>query len=109
MVRVCPTCKRPLPVDAEKAPHRPFCSPRCKMADMGGWLTGAYRISRPLGEEDLDGGIPHGAMGDPEADSGRLDGQRRDDDGGTPPPRQTSPSKPAKRGSSGTRRTPKVH
>jgi endogenous inhibitor of DNA gyrase (YacG/DUF329 family) len=23
---------------------RPFCSERCKMADLGQWLTGAYSI-----------------------------------------------------------------
>jgi endogenous inhibitor of DNA gyrase (YacG/DUF329 family) len=28
------------------------------MADLGGWLAGAYRIGRPLAEEDLDEGLP---------------------------------------------------
>jgi uncharacterized protein len=60
MARLCPVCKRPLPPEAETAPHRPFCSPRCKMADLGSWLTGGYRISRPLAEEDLDEGLPPG-------------------------------------------------
>ena len=33
---------------------RPFCSERCKMADLGRWLTGGYRIpSRD--NEDGDG------------------------------------------------------
>jgi endogenous inhibitor of DNA gyrase (YacG/DUF329 family) len=27
------------------------------MADLGGWLDGAYRISAPLSEEDLDQGL----------------------------------------------------
>jgi hypothetical protein len=75
------------------------------MADLGGWLTGAYRISRPLDEEDLDGGIPRGAVGDAAADSGRLDGSRRDDDAGEPPP----PTSRRKRGSSGTRRNTKIN
>ncbi|MFO7563098.1 MAG: DNA gyrase inhibitor YacG [Enhygromyxa sp.] len=38
-----------LPVDS---PHRPFCSPRCKLIDLGRWLDEEYRISRPLGPDD---------------------------------------------------------
>ncbi|MCC7043576.1 MAG: DNA gyrase inhibitor YacG [Acidobacteria bacterium] len=26
---------------------RPFCSERCKMADLGRWLTGAYQVPGP--------------------------------------------------------------
>jgi len=26
---------------------RPFCSERCKMADLGRWLSGGYRIEGP--------------------------------------------------------------
>jgi len=66
--RLCPICKRPLSPEAELAPHRPFCSPRCKMADLGSWLTGAYRISRPLAEEDLDEGLPPGTRTEPAED-----------------------------------------
>ncbi len=39
----CPICGRPR-VQAEQ----PFCSRRCANADLGRWLTGAYRIA---GEE----------------------------------------------------------
>ena len=72
------------------------------MADLGGWLTGAYRISRPLDEQDLDEGIPRGAIGDPDADSGRLDGPGRGEaaDGG--------PAR-GKRGAGRTRRNPKTN
>jgi hypothetical protein len=38
------------------------------MADLGGWLSGAYRISRPLAEEDLDEGLPPGAVPDDHSD-----------------------------------------
>jgi hypothetical protein len=58
------------------------------MADLGSWLTGAYRISRALDEEDLDEGIPRGAVGEPDADSGRLQGlqdRRREGDDAPPP------------------------
>jgi hypothetical protein len=37
--------------------HRPFCSARCRSADLGKWLDGAYRISAPVSEEDLDQGL----------------------------------------------------
>jgi uncharacterized protein len=33
---------------------RPFCSERCRLADLGSWLDGAYRIGAPISEEDLD-------------------------------------------------------
>jgi hypothetical protein len=77
------------------------------MADLGGWLTGAYRISRPLDEQDLDEGIPRGAMGDAAADSERLDGPRRDEDRDAPPPPR--PAGRSKRAPRATRRSPKVN
>jgi uncharacterized protein len=36
---------------------RPFCSERCRSADLGKWLQGGYRISAPVSEEDLDQGV----------------------------------------------------
>jgi len=36
----------------EDHPHRPFCSARCKLVDLGNWLDEKYRISRPLRPED---------------------------------------------------------
>jgi len=38
--RLCAYCGRQ-PVDPR---WRPFCSERCKMADLGRWLNGSYRI-----------------------------------------------------------------
>jgi endogenous inhibitor of DNA gyrase (YacG/DUF329 family) len=60
MERLCPICKRKIPADSGRQPYHPFCSPRCKLADLGSWLSGSYRISRPLSEEDLDEGVPPG-------------------------------------------------
>jgi len=37
---VCVYCRRK-PIDAA---WRPFCSERCKMADLGRWLTGGYNV-----------------------------------------------------------------
>ncbi|HXG53796.1 MAG TPA: DNA gyrase inhibitor YacG [Vicinamibacterales bacterium] len=34
---------------------QPFCSERCKLADLGHWLTGDYRVAGdPLPEADPD-------------------------------------------------------
>ncbi|MBV9621318.1 MAG: DNA gyrase inhibitor YacG [Gammaproteobacteria bacterium] len=33
----CPTCQRPL--DWQHAPCRPFCSERCRLIDLGAWLS----------------------------------------------------------------------
>jgi uncharacterized protein len=33
----CPTCGRE--VTWESAPYRPFCSERCRLIDLGGWLS----------------------------------------------------------------------
>jgi len=33
---------------------RPFCSKRCKLADLHNWLTDEYRISSPLNPGELD-------------------------------------------------------
>jgi len=30
----------------------PFCSDRCRMADLGGWFRGGYKMSRPLQPDD---------------------------------------------------------
>ena len=38
----CPTCQRDL--DWENAPFRPFCSERCRLIDLGAWLTGKNAI-----------------------------------------------------------------
>ncbi|MCA9683774.1 MAG: DNA gyrase inhibitor YacG [Myxococcales bacterium] len=32
--------------------HRPFCSPRCQLIDLGKWLDEDFRISRPMGADD---------------------------------------------------------
>ena len=33
-------------------PDWPFCSPRCKLIDLGRWLGGDYRIATQLGPDD---------------------------------------------------------
>jgi endogenous inhibitor of DNA gyrase (YacG/DUF329 family) len=55
-----------LPDPVGQVPHRPFCSQRCRTIDLGGWLTGAYRVSRAIEEEDLDEGVSRRGLGDPD-------------------------------------------
>lgn len=50
----CPTCGRTCEGTKAELPHRPFCSPRCKLADLGKWLDEDFRISRPLGPDDTE-------------------------------------------------------
>jgi len=41
----CPICKKPVKIkDAEF----PFCSPRCRLIDLGKWASGGYVISSPV-------------------------------------------------------------
>jgi hypothetical protein len=48
----CPTCGQA--VEPEGNRSFPFCSPRCRMADLGKWMNEDYRISREMKETDLD-------------------------------------------------------
>lgn len=46
----CPVCGRQAAADPATTP---FCSERCKLADLGKWFSGTYTLSRELVEEDL--------------------------------------------------------
>jgi hypothetical protein len=39
----CPTCQRPVEW-SEASPFRPFCSDRCKLIDLGAWITEKHAI-----------------------------------------------------------------
>jgi endogenous inhibitor of DNA gyrase (YacG/DUF329 family) len=39
---ICPICKKP--TTWEENPWRPFCSERCKLIDLGKWVSEEYRI-----------------------------------------------------------------
>ena len=65
---VCPSCRRSLEGTLAEHPLLPFCSPRCRAADLGNWLDGNYRIGSPIAEEDLDEGLPTGGEGTPPPD-----------------------------------------
>ena len=45
----CPTCRREL--DWTDAPYRPFCSERCRLIDLGAWLSGQHAIPGSADDE----------------------------------------------------------
>jgi endogenous inhibitor of DNA gyrase (YacG/DUF329 family) len=53
MLLRCPQCTRQLEVPDNWGP-RPFCSSRCKQADLHGWFTEAYVISTPIDADSLE-------------------------------------------------------
>ena len=64
----CPTCQRE--IDWSQSPFRPFCSERCKLIDLGAWLTEKHSIpGEPAPDE-----AAHGTSGQPDGDAPR---QRR--------------------------------
>ena len=45
---VCPACKKVIEDAPEDFGPRPFCSARCKLADLHDWLSERYVISQPI-------------------------------------------------------------
>ena len=39
----CPSCRKPAPYDPAN-PWRPFCSQRCRSADLGAWASERFRV-----------------------------------------------------------------
>lgn len=48
----CPTCEKEHVYDGS-SPHRPFCSERCKMIDLGAWANEEYTIPESKAVSDL--------------------------------------------------------
>jgi uncharacterized protein len=53
MLTKCPRCGKE--AEYQGNPFRPFCSERCKLIDLGSWLSGTYRIPIKSAHEDEDG------------------------------------------------------
>jgi len=63
----CPTCRRE--IDWSNSPFRPFCSERCKMIDLGAWLSEKRAIpgdNAPL-ESDAEDTQPGAKHQDPDS------------------------------------------
>ncbi len=50
----CPHCKAEVTWDNN--PHRPFCSERCQLIDLGAWADERYRIPGGILEDESDQG-----------------------------------------------------
>mgnify|MGYP003626030066 CR=1 FL=1 len=49
IMATCPACQEETNVNTTN-PHRPFCSERCKLIDLGNWASGTYAI--PVSEQN---------------------------------------------------------
>jgi hypothetical protein len=50
----CPKCGKETRFEGNA--FRPFCSERCKLVDLGKWLSGSYSV--PAGKEEEEDGRP---------------------------------------------------
>lgn len=48
----CPTCRRE--IDWASTPFRPFCSERCRLIDLGAWLSEQHAIPGESPHEGSD-------------------------------------------------------
>ncbi len=50
----CPICDHEMDSASEReAALRPFCSERCRLIDLGRWLSGRYRLEDTTPDEDV--------------------------------------------------------
>lgn len=47
----CPQCKKPVQWN-DDFPHRPFCSKRCQLIDLGEWAEEKYAIPVSSNDEE---------------------------------------------------------
>jgi len=73
---VCRYCGRTLrAADPDNARLWPFCSERCKMAELGMWFQDRYVLSRPVGEvaDDAGSSTDAAATKKPPKDGGKAE------------------------------------
>jgi uncharacterized protein len=49
----CPTCKRPVEWSAASL-YRPFCSDRCRLIDLGAWISEQHKLPGDAGADDAE-------------------------------------------------------
>ena len=59
----CPTCKRML--DWSASEYRPFCSERCRLIDLGAWLSEKHAIPGDAPEPSEDSAPDESESGPP--------------------------------------------
>ncbi len=52
----CPRCGKETVFQGN--PFRPFCSERCKLVDLGHWVSESYRVPTRSSDEEEDGVPP---------------------------------------------------
>lgn len=52
----CPTCHRE--IDWSSSQYRPFCSERCRLIDLGAWLSEKHAIAGDAAPSEGDAGRP---------------------------------------------------
>jgi len=50
-IRPCPICKTP--VNWQESSAKPFCSPRCKVIDLGAWASDERSIPMTIQEDEF--------------------------------------------------------
>ena len=55
----CPQCGEKVPYTPDN-PHRPFCSERCRMIDLGCWMDGSYAVEGDPTPQETDACTPEG-------------------------------------------------
>ena len=70
---LCPICKKPVDESEAHKPSAlfPFCSERCKLIDLGRWLSGRYQI--PVEPEESRRSTRADRDAEPDAQSGTID------------------------------------
>jgi hypothetical protein len=48
----CPTCRK---IVLASGPDFPFCSNRCRVIDLGKWISGDYVVSSPVNDPESSG------------------------------------------------------
>lgn len=54
----CPICDAAMPGNWADYPEYPFCSPRCKLIDLGRWLSEDYKVASKDSENRSTPGEP---------------------------------------------------
>ena len=61
----CPTCRREF--DWSSSQFRPFCSERCRLIDLGAWLTEKHAIPGDAPDIGSDSGVSTEPHDDPDS------------------------------------------
>jgi endogenous inhibitor of DNA gyrase (YacG/DUF329 family) len=61
---LCPTCRRPIEW-SDEFPQRPFCSERCRLIDLGAWLSEQHAIPGEPAEGSPETPPDRGPSGEP--------------------------------------------